>query len=101
MKKTNSKLNSLPLGICIGIILPTIVFCLVYFLKYYDMAVAKQIGHWKMLNAVIPKIVSLSAIANLIPFYIFLQTNRMQAVKGVVIGTTVMAVMVFLVFLIF
>ncbi len=96
-KKT---LDSLILGICIGFLLPVAIFLVVYFIKY-NSGVYTYLGIKNFLGAVVPKTMSLCAIANLVPFYFFLQTNRMLAVRGVLIGTVIVAVLVFLVFLLF
>jgi ABC-type multidrug transport system permease subunit len=80
--------------------LPAAIFIVVYFTKY-SSGVYAYLGIKNILGSVAPKTMSLCAIANLIPFYYFLQTNRMSAVKGVLIGTVVVAVLVFLVFLLF
>lgn len=93
-------LDSLPVGIIIGFLLPVAIYLVVYFTKYSSGAYP-HLGLKNMLGTTIPKVMSLCAIANLIPFYLFLQTNRMQAVKGVLIGTVAIAVLVFLVFLLF
>ncbi len=93
-------LDSLILGITIGFLLPTIIFVVVYLIKYNSGAYA-YFGFKSILGTIVPKTMSLCAIANLIPFYFFLQTNRMQSVKGVLIGTVIIAVLVFLVFLFF
>lgn len=96
-KKT---LDSLTLGIAIGFVLPVAIFLVVYFTKYSSGAYA-YLGTKSILGSVVPKIMSLCAIANLIPFYFFLQTNRMLSVRGVLVGTVIIAVLVFLVFLLF
>mgnify|MGYP003623886928 FL=1 len=92
--------DSLILGITIGFLLPLAIFLVVYFTKY-NSGVYIYLGLKNMLSTIVPKVMSLCAIANRIPFYIFLQTSRMQSVKGVLIGTVIVAALVFLVFLLF
>lgn len=93
-------LDSLPVGIIISIVLPIIVFLAVYFGKYRS-GVYTYLSFKDMLGNIVPKILSLCAIANLAPFYFFLQTNRMVAVRGVVVGTMVIGILVFFLFLLF
>lgn len=93
-------LDSLILGIAIGFLLPIAIFFVVYFIKYSSSTYA-FLGIKGILGSIVPKVMSLCAIANLIPFYFFLQTNRMLSVRGVLIGTVIVAVLVFLVFLLF
>ena len=92
--------DSLVVGIIIGIILPVAIFLIVYFTKYSSGAYA-YLGCKNILGSVVPKVMSLCALANLVPFYLFLHTNRMLSVRGVLVGTVVIAVLVFLVFLLF
>ena len=97
---SKKSLDSLVLGITIGFVLPTIIFLVVYYTKYHTGAYA-YLGLKNTIGPIVPKTMSLCALANLIPFYVFLQTNRMLTVKGVLIGTVIIAVLVFLVFLLF
>ena len=96
-KKT---LDSLILGISIGFLLPVVIFLVVYYIKY-SSGTYTYLGIKNVLGTIVPKVMSLCTIANLIPFYFFLQTNRMLAVRGVLIGTIAVAAIVFLVFLLF
>lgn len=93
-------LDSLALGIIIGLLLPTIIFLTIYFIKYKSGAYG-YLGFKNILGSIAPRIMSLCSIANLVPFYFFLQTNRMLSVRGVLIGTAIIAILVFLVFLLF
>ena len=93
-------LDSLILGIVVGFLLPVAIFFIVYYVKY-NSGTYTYLGIKSILGSIVPKVMSLCAIANLIPFYFFLQTNRMLSVKGVLIGTVIIAVLVFLVFLLF
>ena len=99
MTKTKT-LDSLVVGILTGALLPVVIFLIVYYAKYSSGAYA-YLGFKNILGSIVPKVMSLCAIANLLPFYFFLQTNRMLSVRGVLIGTVIVAVLVFLVFLLF
>ncbi|MDR0660056.1 MAG: hypothetical protein LBG19_04480 [Prevotellaceae bacterium] len=92
--------DSLILGIAVGFSLPILIFIVVYYIKYSSGAYT-YLGFRNMLGTIVPKVMSLCAIANLLPFYFFLQTNRMLSVRGTLIGTVIIAVLVFLVFSLF
>ncbi len=97
MKK--EKYNSLALGLVIAILLPLLVFACVYLFHYKNIPAYQVLGLKAFIQTNGSKILSLCAIVNLAPFYLFLQTERMRSVRGVVFGTLTVGVLVFLLFL--
>jgi hypothetical protein len=93
------KYDKLPLGLTVGLLLPLAVFAIAMYLRYTNSPQIQYLGI-KYLITFAPKILSLSLCSNLLPFYIFLQTNRMLSVKGVLSATFSLALFVFVLFII-
>jgi hypothetical protein len=92
------KFDKLSLGIIIGFVLPLIVFAIAAYFQYSNSPQIRYLGILALINFA-PKILSLSVISNLLPFYVFLKTNRMYAVKGVLTATFGLAFIVFILFI--
>lgn len=95
------KLDSLPIGILVGIALPLIIFAAVYFFYYRQSLAYQTLGLWQLFKLVAPSILSLCAIANLLPFYLLLERNKMQGARGMVMGTIILGVIVLILYLLF
>jgi hypothetical protein len=93
------KYDKLLLGLTVGLLLPLIVFAVAIYFRYVTSPQIQYLGI-KYLITFAPKILSLSLCTNLLPFYIFLQTNRMLAVRGVLTATFGLALLVFVLFII-
>ena len=92
------KYDKIYLGITFGLLLPLAVFAIIMHIKYSDLF--QQYLGIKYILHFAPKFLSLSLCANLLPFYVFLQTNRMRGVQGVLIATFTLALFVFILFII-
>lgn len=91
------RLNVPIVGFLIGILLPLLGFAVVYTLWFngrdFD-SVMSMLLHDKRIS---PKVLTLSLLANLIPFVIF-NTKRLDyAMKGVVIATMLYALLIVLI----
>jgi hypothetical protein len=92
------KYNSIKLGFTCATVIPVIIFVVFFLIKFHDLGYAyvlKNPLHVK----VAPRMFSLCVYPNLLIFYIFLQKNRMLSVRGVLIGTILMALIVLLLYL--
>ncbi|HUW07947.1 MAG TPA: hypothetical protein VMW01_17035 [Williamwhitmania sp.] len=97
MKK---KFDSARLGFGIGLILPTIILIATYFIREpglgFPLFFKAMVGHH-----ILSKMLSLCVYPNLIPFFFFIWTDRLQSARGVLGATIVLAIIVFLSQLIF
>jgi hypothetical protein len=87
--KPKKKYDSMPLGLALGMISPVIGFAIygllwsIYFEKPFDYFVNNIfIG----VHAFQSSIVALSLIFNLVPFFIFLRTDRYRSGRGVLLA---------------
>ncbi|MDR3285940.1 MAG: hypothetical protein LBT27_00680 [Prevotellaceae bacterium] len=93
------KYDKLLLGFIIGLLIPLIVFAIAIYIRYKSSPQMQYLGI-KYLITFTPKFLSLSVCANLLPFYIFLKTNRMASVRGVLTATFSLALFVLILFII-
>ena len=93
------KYDKIYLGITFGLLLPLVVFAIIMYGKYTNSFQLQYLGIKYIINFA-PKFLSLSLCANLLPFYVFLQTNRMRGVQGILIATFTLALFVFILFII-
>jgi len=94
------KLNTLSTGIISGIILPVIVYFIIYFSKIQDVHFT-LFSNNLVIGNIIPVILSHCILPDLILFFIFNGLNWMQAAKGVLGTTVVLTVLIFAIKLIF
>lgn len=89
------------LGLLIGLLFPLLGVALLYFLWGNNASFAKYLAMFvtfdfpSQMNAS-SKVLSLSVIANLIPFYFFLNRRRYQTVKGLLISMVLFFVLIVL-----
>jgi len=96
MKK---KFDKLSLGLIAGLALPLLICFIVLVIRYLNSAQMQYLGTKYLINFV-PKILSLSICSNLLPFYLFLKSDRMYCVKGVLMATFSLALFVFILFIV-
>ena len=94
------RFNTLATGIVTGIILPLIVYFILYYAKVQDVRFTLFSNHLVIGN-IIPVIISHCILPNLILFFIYNGLNWMQASKGVLGTTVVMTVLIFAIKLIY
>jgi hypothetical protein len=101
MKKTDfQKFNSLATGIVSGIVLPIIVYFILYYSKVQDVRFT-LFSNRLLIGNIIPVLISHCILPNLILFFIFNGLNWTQAMKGVLGTTVVLTVLIFAIKLIF
>jgi hypothetical protein len=94
------KLNCLATGIISGLILPCMVYFVIYFSKIEEVCYTIFSNHLVISN-IIPVIISHCILPDLILFFIFNGLNWMQAAKGVLGTTVVLTLVIFAIKLIF
>jgi hypothetical protein len=89
----NIPLKHFLMGIVLGVVVPAAAFYVFYRLHYVHIPFA---AYLKMLSArsMLSKILSISAVPNLLCFYLCLWFNRDNLARGVVGGTMVTAICV-------
>jgi hypothetical protein len=88
MKATVKYDRPLP-GLIAGIVLPAIAF-LVSWLVLSDNSIGEYFRQFQMLNR-LSGIISLSALPNLLIFFIFIWLNMYRAARGVITATFILA----------
>ena len=94
------KLNTLATGIISGIVLPVIVYFIMYYSKIQDVRFT-LFSYNLVIGNIVPIIISHCVLPNLLLFFIFNGFNWMQASKGVLGTTVVLVVILFAIKLIF
>lgn len=88
------KLDSVGVGITAGIVLPVLVYMILYFTKVMDIKHV-LLSDYSILSAILPLLISHCVLPNIILFFICNSLDIMRAAKGVVIATVIMTVVVF------
>jgi NADH:ubiquinone oxidoreductase subunit K len=84
-------LNTLAIGLIMGLAAPLINFLGFYLLKYTHVQLIEFIDFLIRRNVII-QIISLCVIANLGIFFLFIQTHRYYSARGVIMATFIYAI---------
>ena len=87
-------LNNLTLGLVSAIVLPVIIFVLLYYSKFNNLDVLIFPKRMLMGN-LLPLVISWCVLPNLLLFFAFSWMNYLKSAKGVLIATVVLTVMLF------
>ena len=85
----DKRFNSLLTGLVPALILPALVL-LVFWIVKSDRPLTEFLTQFQQLN-MLSKLVSLSAIPNLLLFFLFIWTNRNFSARGVIFATLILA----------
>jgi len=92
-------LNTLSLGIVLGLVLPVIFFFLYFLFRIQETSFNNYlkflIDSGKMVH-----VMSLSVIPNLAPFFFFVNSSRFRSGRGVLGATISLAILIFIIKLI-
>lgn len=88
------KLDSVGLGIIAGIVLPVLVYMILYFTKVINIRHV-LFSDYSILSTILPLLISHCILPNIILFFICNALDKMLTAKGVVIATLIMTVGVF------
>jgi hypothetical protein len=100
LKERLKRYDTLATGIIAGVLLPVIVYFLLYFSKIQDIKFTLFSNHLVIGN-LIPVIISHCILPNLVLFFIFNGLNWLQAAKGLLGSTIVLTIILFGIKLIF
>ena len=87
--------NSVKYGLAISTLLPLVLFATVFLVKFHDYP--RPFENPLILRQ-IPKLFSLCVFPNGIIFYRYIVKNKLLAMRGMVIGTVIMAVVMLILF---
>lgn len=87
--KIAEKYDRLAVGLVAGLLLPVLAF-LVSWLILSDVTLSQYIERFQKLNR-ISSLISLSAIPNLLLFFLFLWKNMYWSARGVIFATLILA----------
>jgi len=90
-----SKVDSIKLGLFLGILAPALTMLIIYFIQFssYDL---NELVHMLVVKKVFTKIVSLCVIPNLALFFFFLNKNYYRSARGILTATFIFAIFVFI-----
>ena len=88
--KINRRFDSLVYGLVPGIILPVIFVIVFWAVKYEGGGLLEFLQKFQE-QKLLTKVVSLSAIPNLLLFFLFIWSNRSFSARGVIFATFLLA----------
>ena len=83
------KRDSLPLGLMLGLLGPVLGLVIVYFVKFSGFTFIEFLDLFINTNRLITSIGSLSLLANVVLFTIYINTHRDHTAKGIFIFTLI------------
>jgi hypothetical protein len=86
--------NSLTFGIVLAIILPGLIFTLMYYAKFDNLDVL-VFPRQMLMGNLLPLVLSWCILPNLLLFFILNWINYLKAAKGVLIATASLTLMLF------
>jgi uncharacterized membrane protein len=86
------RLNQPIVGLFIGLFMPLLGFIVVYLVKAQAMGMSAFMEHLRFSHDAAGVVITLSVLANLIPFLIFSRRRMDAGLKGIVIATMLYAV---------
>lgn len=88
------KIDTLPTGLILGILLPMLAIVILWLFNSEE-SIINYLKGFHRANS-LAGLVSLSAIPNLLLFFIFIWTNRNRAARGVIFATIIVAIIMLL-----
>ena len=79
--------NNLRLGLALGVIVPLLGLVVVYFIKFPSYGFKEFLEYFVNDNKLITSVGSLSLLANVVFFTLYVNTNRDETAKGIFILT--------------
>jgi hypothetical protein len=91
--------NSVIFGLILSIALPVTLFAIVYLVKFHDYGYS-NLWWIPQIRKSIPKIISLCIFPNGLIFYGYILKNRLQTMRGMLIGTVTLSLFAIILFFI-
>lgn len=83
------KKDNLRLGLALGLVGPLLGLIIVYFIKFPSYSFSDFLGYFMKDNKMITSIGSLSLLANVLFFTIYVNTHKDETAKGIFIMTLI------------
>ncbi len=77
------------LGLISGLVLPIVTLVVIWLIRF-DGGLGEFLSSFQRMS-MLSKVISLSALPNLLLFFLFIWTNRTFSARGVIFGTLVVA----------
>jgi hypothetical protein len=101
MKKEDfQKLNTLGTGMAIGVLIPVMLYFIMYNAKVQQVQ-QTIFSNNSLISNIIPVLFSHCILPNLIIFFIFNSLDWVKAMKGVLISTVILTVLIFVIKIIY
>lgn len=94
LKERFVKYNTIATGVIAGIILPVLLYLVLYFIKVRDISLTLFSSSQLVAN-IIPVVISHCILPNLLLFFIFLGLNWSHAAKGLLGVTAALTLLLF------
>jgi Mg/Co/Ni transporter MgtE len=85
------------IGLIVGLLFPVLGMAVLYFAWFHNTPVSSYVSLMQHDHSLCAKVLSLSLIGNLIPFFLFNRARRPLMMRGVLIATMLCAVFIVLV----
>jgi len=83
------RFDSVLAGLILGLILPVVTLVMIWWVRF-EGGLGDFLSIFQQ-NRMLSKVISLSAIPNLLLFFLFIWTNRSYSARGVIFATLVVA----------
>jgi hypothetical protein len=85
--------DHIALGTVLGLLVPALTLLIVYFVGFSGFKFI-DFFRYTIAKHILENLVSLCGLANLPLFYLFIQTSRYESVKGIILATFILVVLV-------
>lgn len=93
-----SKINSMPLGVFVGIVVPILSILLAYLVKFQEEMTIQEFMDSLLIHRIYTKVMALGVyFGNIAFFFLFIKTDLLKAARGVLLATILysFAIMIF------
>ncbi|MGQ1910554.1 hypothetical protein ACT3CE_12310 [Marinifilum sp. RC60d5] len=93
-----SKINSMPLGVFIGIVVPVLSILLAYIVKFQGEMTIQEFMDSLLIHRIYTKVMALGVyFGNIVFFFLFIKMDLLKAARGVLLATILysFAIMIF------
>nr|WP_320120472.1 hypothetical protein [uncultured Marinifilum sp.] len=93
-----SKINSMPLGVFVGIVVPILSILLAYLVKFQEEMTIQEFMDSLLIHRIYTKVMALGVyFGNIAFFFLFIKSDLLKAARGVLLATILysFAIMIF------
>ncbi len=89
--------NSVSLGAVIGVVMAVISIMAIYLIQFTDLTITEYFTALFQNKRLFAPVVSIAGIPNLGIFYLFINKNKYQSARGIILATFILVVIVILI----